>query len=192
MVRERSPKICRNQSTRAPCSWAVARGTRYDRRRSETPARHRANKCKPWPPTCSRTAKDLSRGLENKAQARGTFLRRAPPSSHRDASVLNTLGATPQSVDKAKTEYKLTVPNVRRIQRFGIDSARDPSIPVYFGVNVSNPVRIVDRDQGERARTKARYYAPKKLAYGVRAQIYDDSGLYLCHARGQPHFFAPM
>ena len=64
------------------------------------------------------------------------------------------LKAAVQSVDKAQTDHKLAVANGSTDPTFGADFARNPPIPVYLGVNVSIPLRIFDRNQGEKLRTQ--------------------------------------
>lgn len=84
------------------------------------------------------------------------------------------LRAALQSVDKAKTDYKLAVANGSTDPTFGMDFGRDPPIPLYFGVSVSIPLRIFDRNQGEKARTKLDITREEKMAEAVRAQVYND------------------
>jgi outer membrane protein, heavy metal efflux system len=84
------------------------------------------------------------------------------------------LRAALQSVDKAKTDYKLAVANGSTDPTFSVDFGRDPPIPLYFGVGVSIPLRIFDRNQGEKARTKLDIARQEKLAEAMRAQVYSD------------------
>jgi outer membrane protein, heavy metal efflux system len=84
------------------------------------------------------------------------------------------LRAALQSVDKAKTDYKLAVANGSTDPIFGIDFGRDPPVPVYMGLSLSIPLRIFDRNQGEKARTRLDITRQSKLAEAVRAQVYND------------------
>jgi len=84
------------------------------------------------------------------------------------------LKAAIQSVDKAKTDYQLAVANGSTDPTFGADFARNPPIPVYFGVNVSIPLRIFDRNQGEKARTRLDITRNERLQEATQAQIYND------------------
>jgi outer membrane protein, heavy metal efflux system len=84
------------------------------------------------------------------------------------------LRAALQSIDKARTDYKLAVANGSTDPTFGWDVARDPPIPVFFGVNVTIPLRIFDRNQGEKARTKLDIGRQERLADAARAQIFND------------------
>jgi outer membrane protein, heavy metal efflux system len=59
-----------------------------------------------------------------------------------------------QSIDKAKTDYRLAVANGSTDPTFGLSgSHQPPPLNTYFGVSVSIPLRIFDRNQGEKART---------------------------------------
>jgi outer membrane protein, heavy metal efflux system len=84
------------------------------------------------------------------------------------------LRAALQSVDKAKTDYDLAVANGSTDPTFGVDFGRDPPIPLYFGISVSIPLRIFDRNQGEKARTKLDIAREEKLAEAARTQVYSD------------------
>ncbi len=64
------------------------------------------------------------------------------------------LKAAVQNVELAKITYQLAVANGSTDPTFGVDFARNPPIPAYFGVSVSIPLRIFDRNQGEKARTQ--------------------------------------
>ena len=73
-------------------------------------------------------------------------------------------------MDEAKTDYKLTVPNVRRIQGFVAGSASFDSC-LLRGQRLKFLAKF--RSEPKRKGThQGRYYANKKLAYRVRAQIY--------------------
>src|SRR5580693_8154670 len=64
------------------------------------------------------------------------------------------LQAAVQSVDKAVTDHKLAVANGSTDPTLSFDAGRNPPIDVYFGVGVSFPLRISDRNQGEKLRTQ--------------------------------------
>src|SRR5579864_8092566 len=64
------------------------------------------------------------------------------------------LRAAMQAVDKARTDYQLALSNGSTDPTFGWDVARNPPIPAFFGVSVTVPLRIFDRNQGEKARTE--------------------------------------
>jgi cobalt-zinc-cadmium efflux system outer membrane protein len=84
------------------------------------------------------------------------------------------LKAAIQSVDKARTDYQLAVANGSTDPTIGVDFARNPPIPVYFGVNVTIPLRIFDRNQGEKARTRLDITRNERLEQATQAQVYND------------------
>ena len=59
-----------------------------------------------------------------------------------------------QNVELAKVNHDLAVSNGSTDPTFSVDFARNPPIPAYIGVSVSIPLRIFDRNQGEKARTQ--------------------------------------
>ena len=84
------------------------------------------------------------------------------------------LRAAMQAVDKAKTDYRLAVANGSTDPIFGLNVARDPPIPVFFGVSVTIPMRIFDRNQGEKARTQLDVGRQQRLVDAARAQVFSD------------------
>ena len=55
-----------------------------------------------------------------------------------------------------------------------LDIARNPPVPVYFGVSVTIPLRIFDKNQGEKARTELDMKRSEKLRDATRAQVFSD------------------
>ena len=84
------------------------------------------------------------------------------------------LRAAVQSIDKAKTDHKLAVADGSTDPTFGFDVGRNPPIDQYFGVNVSIPLRIFDRNQGEKQRTLLDVDRNDRLAEAARAQVFSD------------------
>jgi cobalt-zinc-cadmium efflux system outer membrane protein len=84
------------------------------------------------------------------------------------------LKAAVQSVDKARTDYKLAMANGSTDPTFGVDFGRNPPIPVYMGVNVNIPLRIFDRNQGEKARTQVDITRNERLRDAAEAQVFGD------------------
>ena len=84
------------------------------------------------------------------------------------------LRAAMQAVDKAKTDYQLAVANGSTDPIFGWDIARDPPIPLFFGVSVTIPLRIFDRNQGEKARTQLEIGRQQRLVDAAREQVFSD------------------
>jgi cobalt-zinc-cadmium efflux system outer membrane protein len=79
-----------------------------------------------------------------------------------------------QNVDLAKVNHDLAVANGSTDPTFGADFARNPPIPVYMGVSVSIPLRIFDRNQGEKARTKIDIDRNERLRDAAEAQVFND------------------
>jgi cobalt-zinc-cadmium efflux system outer membrane protein len=84
------------------------------------------------------------------------------------------LKAALQSVDKAKTDHQLAVANGSIDPTIGIDFGRNPPIPVYFGIDVTIPLRIFDRNQGEKLRTQLDIGRNEKLHDAAYAQVFSD------------------
>ena len=84
------------------------------------------------------------------------------------------LRAAMQAADKAKTDYHLAVANGSTDPIFGWDIARDPPIPLFFGVSVTIPLRIFDRNQGEKARTQLDIGRQHQLVDAARLQVFTD------------------
>jgi cobalt-zinc-cadmium efflux system outer membrane protein len=84
------------------------------------------------------------------------------------------LRAAVQSVELARTNYRLAVANGSTDPTFSVDFGRNPPIPVYFGVSVSIPLRIFDRNQGEKARTQIDIGKNERLRDAAEAQVFND------------------
>jgi cobalt-zinc-cadmium efflux system outer membrane protein len=84
------------------------------------------------------------------------------------------LKAALQSVDKAKTDHRLAVANGSTDPTFGFDVGRNPPIDQYFGFSVSIPLRVFDRNQGEKKRTELDIDRNEKLMEATRAQVFSD------------------
>jgi outer membrane protein, heavy metal efflux system len=84
------------------------------------------------------------------------------------------LKAALQSVNKATTDNRLAYANGSTDPTFGVDVARNPPIPVYFGVSVTLPLRIFDRNQGEKARTQLDIGRNQRLRDATEAQVFSD------------------
>src|SRR5271154_2473541 len=79
-----------------------------------------------------------------------------------------------QNVQLAKTNHQLAVSNGSTDPTFGIDIARNPPISAYFGFSVTIPLRINDRNQGEKARTEIDIGRNEKLRDASQAQVLSD------------------
>jgi cobalt-zinc-cadmium efflux system outer membrane protein len=84
------------------------------------------------------------------------------------------LRAALQSVDKAKTDHRLAVAMGSTDPTFGLDAGRNPPVDQYIGVSVSFPLRIFDRNQGEKLRTQLDIDRNEKLMEVTRAQVFSD------------------
>jgi len=84
------------------------------------------------------------------------------------------LKAALQSIDKATTDHKLAIANGSTDPTFNVDFARNPPIPAYFGVGVTIPLRIFDRNQGEKLRTQLDIDRNEKQMEVTRAQVFSD------------------
>ena len=84
------------------------------------------------------------------------------------------LRAALQNVELANINHRLAVANGTADPTFGLDFARNPPIPVYLGVSVTIPLRIFDRNQGEKERTQIDIGRNQRLADAARAQVFSD------------------
>jgi cobalt-zinc-cadmium efflux system outer membrane protein len=84
------------------------------------------------------------------------------------------LRAAIQSVDKAETDHKLAVANGSTDPTLSFDVGRNPPIDAYFGVGVNIPLRIFDRNQGEKLRTQIDITRNEKLRAAAEAQVFND------------------
>jgi cobalt-zinc-cadmium efflux system outer membrane protein len=84
------------------------------------------------------------------------------------------LRAAMQAVDKAETDHKLAVANGSTDPTFSVDFGRNPPITVYFGVGINIPLRIFDRNQGEKLRTEIDIRHAERLKDSTQAQVFSD------------------
>jgi outer membrane protein, heavy metal efflux system len=84
------------------------------------------------------------------------------------------LKAAVQAVDKAKTDNRLAVANGTSDPTWGFDVGRNPPLPSYVGLSVSLPLRIFDKNQGEKLRTRLEIDRTDKLRLAAEAQILSD------------------
>lgn len=110
------------------------------------------------------------------------FSRQIPPLDDLRQIALNTrpdLRAALQSVDKAKTDYRLAIANGSTDPTFGVwwthnASFNNPFAHETLGASVSIPLRIFDRNQGEKLRTKLDINRNDRLMEAARAQVFSD------------------
>jgi len=84
------------------------------------------------------------------------------------------LRAAAQALDKARTDHQLAVANGAADVTFAMDVGRNPPIPAYLGFSMTVPLRIFDRNQGEKARTQLDIRRSERLEEGSQAQVFSD------------------
>jgi cobalt-zinc-cadmium efflux system outer membrane protein len=83
--------------------------------------------------------------------------------------------AAVQGVAKARTDYRLARANGSTDPIIGLDFGREaPDIPTFVGFAVSIPLRIFDRNQGEKERTQLAIGRNERLVDATKAQIVSD------------------
>jgi cobalt-zinc-cadmium efflux system outer membrane protein len=84
------------------------------------------------------------------------------------------LRAATESVEKAKADHKLAIANGSTDPTFAVDGGMNPPIPSYIGFGVTFPLRIFDRNQGEKLRTQLDVERNSRLLAATQAQIFND------------------
>jgi len=84
------------------------------------------------------------------------------------------LQAAVQTVDKAQTDHRLAVANGSTDPTFSVDLARNPPIPLYIGFSINIPLRLFDRNQGEKARTEIDIRHAERQKDATQAQVFND------------------
>jgi len=85
------------------------------------------------------------------------------------------LKAAEQAVTKASTDYRLARANGSTDPIIGWDVGRDPpDLPAYMGFSINIPLRIFDRNQGEKQRTRLDIGLNEQLVDASKAQILGD------------------
>ncbi len=89
------------------------------------------------------------------------------------------LRAAALSVQQAETNYKLAEANGSTDPTFGAwythnSSNNNPLATNTLGVSVAFPLRVFDRNQGEKLRTRIDIQRNEKLRQGVETQVYSD------------------
>jgi outer membrane protein, heavy metal efflux system len=99
-----------------------------------------------------------------------------PMEEYRNIALANRpdLKEAVQNVELARVNYELAVANGSTDPTFSVDFGRNPPIPAYMGVSVSIPLRIFDRNQGEKARTQIDIGRNERLRDAAEAQVYND------------------
>jgi cobalt-zinc-cadmium efflux system outer membrane protein len=94
------------------------------------------------------------------------------------------LRAATEAIDKAKTDHRLAVANGSTDPVFSIDAgfpavsdawqSYSPPLREYVGVGVTIPLRLFDKNQGEKQRTDLDVTRSEKLADAARVQVFGD------------------
>jgi outer membrane protein, heavy metal efflux system len=84
------------------------------------------------------------------------------------------LRAAIQGIDKATTDHKLAIANGSTDPTFTVDAGANPPLDPYVGVGFSIPLRIFDRNQGEKQRTQLDIERSRETAAATRAQVFSD------------------
>jgi len=84
------------------------------------------------------------------------------------------LKAAAQSVEEAQLNYKLAVANGSTDPTLSFDVGRNPPIDLYLGVDVSIPLRIFDRNQGNKLHTRLDITRNERLRDAAQAQVFSD------------------
>jgi cobalt-zinc-cadmium efflux system outer membrane protein len=102
--------------------------------------------------------------------------RLSPQEDYRSTALANRpdLRVAKDTVDLAKANHQLAVANGSSDPTVSVDFARNPPIPVYFGVSISIPLRIFDRNQGEKARTEVEIGRSAHAQDAAQAQVFND------------------
>ncbi|MGO9011725.1 MAG: TolC family protein [Bryobacteraceae bacterium] len=84
------------------------------------------------------------------------------------------LKAAIEAIDKAETDHKLAVANGSTDPTFGVDLGRNPPIAAYIGFSVNIPLRIFDKNQGEKERTQVDISHAERQRDAATAQVFSD------------------
>jgi cobalt-zinc-cadmium efflux system outer membrane protein len=104
-----------------------------------------------------------------------------PLESYRDAAIAARpdLQAALQTVEQSQTNHKLAVANGSTDPTFGgwftnNSSTNNPNGPETIGASVSIPLRIFDKNQGEKKRTLIDIDRSQQASEATRAQVFSD------------------
>jgi len=84
------------------------------------------------------------------------------------------LRAAIEAVDKAQTDHRLAEANGSTDPTFGVDFGRQNGDPFYIGFSVSVPIRVFDKNQGEKLRTQLDITRNERLRDAAQAQVFSD------------------
>jgi cobalt-zinc-cadmium efflux system outer membrane protein len=84
------------------------------------------------------------------------------------------LKAALETVEKSRTDHQLAIANGSSDPTFSIDAGRNPPLDHYIGVSVTIPLRIFDRNQGEKQRTELDIGRNERIQDATEAQVFSD------------------
>ena len=110
------------------------------------------------------------------------FSSQIPPLDELRQAAMDTrpdVKAAIEAIDKAKTDHQLAVANGSTDPTFSTwytynSSFANPNANQTLGVGVSIPLRIFDRNQGEKLRTRLDIDRNEQLAQATRAQVFSE------------------
>ncbi|MGC1294241.1 MAG: TolC family protein [Alloacidobacterium sp.] len=82
--------------------------------------------------------------------------------------------AAVQGIQKAKTDHQLAIANGSTDPTFSADAGANPPLDPYVGFGISVPLRIFDRNQGEKQRTLLDIGRSQKTADAAQALVFSD------------------
>jgi cobalt-zinc-cadmium efflux system outer membrane protein len=90
-------------------------------------------------------------------------------------SVRPDLQAAEQTIERARIDHRLAIANGSTDPTFGFDAAHQPTpLNSYIGLSVNIPLRLFDRNQGEKQRTLLDIDLQSRQADAARAQVFAD------------------
>lgn len=105
------------------------------------------------------------------------FMEQIPPLDQLRTMALDgrpDLRAAVQAVDKAQTDHRLAIANGSTDPTFGVDYGYNPPLTKYIGFNITIPLRISDRNQGEKLKTQLDIGREQQLRNATTAQVFSD------------------
>ncbi len=85
------------------------------------------------------------------------------------------LKAAIETVEKAESDHRLAIANGSTDPVFGMDAARNPpQFSAYIGFSMNIPLKIFDRNQGEKERTAIDIRRTMRLRDAATSQVYSD------------------
>jgi len=84
-----------------------------------------------------------------------------------------------QSLEKAKTDHRLAIANGSADPTWSVDVGRQPPLAFYAGVSLSIPLRIFDKNQGEKIKTQLEISRGERLHEAAEiAALHDVDSAY--------------